>query len=59
MDAISDFLAACFTESTAFEMWATLNTTFDIKTTNVLISELCELLNTAMASGDNPVEYWV
>ncbi|KAJ1888213.1 hypothetical protein LPJ66_008688 [Kickxella alabastrina] len=58
MDAISVFLAAHFTESSAFEMWPTLNTTFDIRTTNVFISELRDLLNTAMASGDNPLEYW-
>ncbi|KAJ1955849.1 hypothetical protein GGI12_005462, partial [Dipsacomyces acuminosporus] len=58
-DFMSDTLASKFVDSTAHEMWTGIESMFNIRTTNVLISELRDLLTTSMDPHENPVEYWV
>ncbi|KAJ2692272.1 hypothetical protein H4218_006375, partial [Coemansia sp. IMI 209128] len=59
LQSLSSTLAVRYADGTAYEMWKGIKDTFNVRTTNVLITELRELLTSSMASGDNPVEYWM
>ncbi|KAJ2757040.1 hypothetical protein GGI19_000393, partial [Coemansia pectinata] len=59
LSSLSVTLATRYADSTAYDMWMGLKNTFNVRTTNVLITELCDLLNSAMSPGDDPIKYWV
>ncbi|KAJ2738886.1 hypothetical protein GGI20_006202, partial [Coemansia sp. BCRC 34301] len=59
LSSLSPNLATRYADSTAYDMWTGIMNTFNLRTTNVLISELRELLTRTMSPGDNPIEYWV
>ncbi|KAJ2106282.1 hypothetical protein IW146_007855 [Coemansia sp. RSA 922] len=59
LSTLLDTLATRYADSTAYDMWVGLKNTFNVRTTNVLITELRDLLNSTMSPGDDPIEYWV
>ncbi|KAJ2865935.1 hypothetical protein GGH94_001858 [Coemansia aciculifera] len=51
--------ATHYADSTAYDMWMGPKNIFNARTINVLITELCDLINSTISPGDDQIEYWV